>query len=319
MQNNKVCLTTFIYGVKYQSYIPFLVYSCHKSYPEYDIILFLYDKLDPIIKKQLDLVGKENLVIKENIFTDCPKMSPLKAKCLRWVLWDDSFKLYDYLYVVDIDMLYIKEPLPLHVQHINHMEKLNLSYDNMARIVKRKPWHLAQSAQRIKHAGFAKILEYFLGDYCEYKATGLMFINVSKYFEVINRDVRMSLTKSIYDNSWLKNVMYPNNEVFLYNILKTYDLNPQRMPLQSDSIKSLDFNNFHEEEFRPHHGIHLGIFRGEIVGSNSVLDTDTYHYYIDVFKSSYMKDEVFGRLIELSPDFIKRQFSLLCNYYQLVK
>ena len=135
VDKEKVCLTTFIYGIKYQAYIPFLVYSCNKSYPEYDIRLYLYENLDENVKKQVDLVNAPNLTIKERHFSDCPNMNPLKAKSLRWVLWDDAFMNYDYLYVVDIDMLYIKEPTPLHVQHVEHMKTTGLSFDNESNII----------------------------------------------------------------------------------------------------------------------------------------------------------------------------------------
>jgi DNA-binding MarR family transcriptional regulator len=47
-------LTTFIYGEKYQNYIPLLVFSAHLSYPEYDIILFVYNKLDENVRRQLE-------------------------------------------------------------------------------------------------------------------------------------------------------------------------------------------------------------------------------------------------------------------------
>ena len=44
----KVCVTTYIYGEKYQDYIPLLIYSIHKVYPEYYIILFLYGVLQTL-------------------------------------------------------------------------------------------------------------------------------------------------------------------------------------------------------------------------------------------------------------------------------
>ena len=99
MDNNKVCLTTFIYGDKYQDYIPLFVYSCHKAYPEYDIHLFLYDTLRKDIRKLIDFLDKNNVHIHEHYFRECTKMRPFIAQTLRWVLWDPVFLEYDYIYI----------------------------------------------------------------------------------------------------------------------------------------------------------------------------------------------------------------------------
>ena len=33
----KICLTTFVQGHLYQEYLPMLIYSIGKAYPEYDV------------------------------------------------------------------------------------------------------------------------------------------------------------------------------------------------------------------------------------------------------------------------------------------
>lgn len=318
VDKEKVCLTTFIYGIKYQAYIPFLVYSCNKSYPEYDIRLYLYENLDENVKKQVDLVNAPNLTIKERHFSDCPNMNPLKAKSLRWVLWDDAFMNYDYLYVVDIDMLYIKEPTPLHVQHVEHMKTTGLSFDNLARCFKRRPFNYQSIAYRIKQAGLTSIFRYFFSSTKDYRLTGLHYIDTKSYYKLFDKDKIQYFKNKIYDGSYLSFFMSSNNESFLYYIAKTSGLHPERLAIQTESYKMLDFNNFTRPEFRPHHGIHMGIFRQDWSGKRkSILDCDTYRYYINIFIKEYKADSVLLRLYESAPDFIKLQFDRLCAYYSL--
>lgn len=314
----KVCLTTYIYGTEYQKYIPFLVYSCHKSYPEYDIILFLHETLQPVIKKQLDLIKKSNLKIIEHVYSDCPHMNSLKAKSLRWVLYDQSFSQYDYLYVVDIDMIYIREPLPLHEQHLLHMSTTGLPYDNIARHFKRHPFSFSSIGQRLKHTGVTSFFRFLFGSRDDYRASGLHFIKVHEYFNRLTEPIREKYRKMIYNGSFTKLCLSSNNETFLYSMLLTEGLKPDKLPVQTESYIMLDFNEPTREEFRPHHGIHLGIFRADLQAKGkrkTILDSSTYSYYIEQFKQNYMKDSLFFSLLDNSSDSIKRQFDNLFRYY----
>ena len=315
---SKVCLTTYIYGEEYQKYIPFLVYSCNKSYPEYDIKLFLHEELQPAILQQLDLIGKKNLLINENVFADCPKMNSLKAKSLRWVLYDKAFENYDYLYVIDIDMIYIREPQPLHEQHVLHMTTTGLPYDNIARHFKRHPFSLPSIGQRYKLAGLTAILPYFWGTRNDYRASGLHFIDVKKYFSVLSEPRRKEYQKMIYNGTFMRLCLSSNNESFLYSMLHREGLNPEKLPVQTQSYIMLDFNNPTRAEFRPHHGIHLGIFREDLQGKGkrkTILDSSTYLYYIKTFKQDYLSDSLFVFLLNNSSESIRSQFDNFFRYY----
>lgn len=316
--NDKICLTTYIYGIRYQAYIPFLVYTCHSAYPEYDIRLFLYDSLDKNVKDQLDSLNVSNLYITERCFSDCPQMTPLKSKSLRWVLWDDAFLDYDYLYVVDIDMLYIREPLALHLQHIEHMKTTGLPYDNLARCFHRKPFQLHSIGYRLKHAGYRSFFRYLFGTRDDYRLSGLHFIQVQPYYKLFNADVRTKYKKMIYDGSFVSLTLSSNNEAFLYQIIKQTIPGIERVAIQTESYKMLDFNNYTRPEFRPHHGIHLGIFRQDLRGRRkTILDCETYKYYLQHFQESYLTDTAFLQLCQQSPSFIKEQFNNLFNYYNI--
>ena len=107
----KICLTTFVQGHLYQEYLPMLIYSIGKAYPEYDVKIFLHDTLRDDLRPALDMIRStyDRFEIREHTFADCPNMNSLVARSLRWVLWDESFRDYDYLYTIDIDMFYNKE------------------------------------------------------------------------------------------------------------------------------------------------------------------------------------------------------------------
>ena len=316
--NNRVCLTTYIYGMKYQAYIPFLVYSCHKAYPEYDIRLFLHEELDPSVRHLLEYIHKDNLYITEKVFADCPNMNALKAKSLRWVLWDDAFLDYDYLYVVDIDMLYIREPKPLHEQHVEHMQTTGLPYDNLVRCLQRHPFKPRSIAFRMKNAGLRSFFNYLFGSRKDYRLTGLHFIAVQPYYSIFTSELREKYKKKIYDGSFVSLMMSSNNEAFLYQMMKQVNLHPEKLAIQTQSYKMLDFNNCSRPEFRPHHGIHLGIFSQELnFTQDSTLDSDVYGFYVDQFKLLILSDPVFIQLYNNSTENIKMIFNRVLSYYKI--
>ena len=321
MNKKNVCLTTFIWGTKYQSYIPFLIYSCNKAYPEYDIHLFLYDKLDSKIKAQIETIKLNcNLRIDENVFNDCKKMNVLKAKSLRWVLWSKSFLNYDYLYTVDIDMLYIREPLSLHEQHVIHMDYTGLPISNIARQFNYKPIQFVKLAKRLKHAGLKSIFKYLQFSRTEYKLTGLHFVDVKRYYGILTPEKIKNFKLDIYSGNYLKYTLWPNCEVFLYNMFKKLEFKVEKLGTQKNQEKMLEFDNPNRDEFRPHHGIHLGIFRRPdkfTENDFTILNSPTYKYYIKSYKENIFKDEVFINLLKNAPLNISDTFKELHKYYKL--
>jgi len=320
----KVCLTTYIYGVKYQNYIPLLLYSCHKAYPEYDVVLFLYDKLDQHVKRSIDTLNLSNkVIIHEEHFNDCPKMSPIKSKAFRWILWDDVFKEYDYLYTVDIDMLYIREPLPLHIQHEKHMRSLGLPISNLQRKVRHNPFHLKTTFKRIESVGFKYLTQYLSNSKIETRTTGLHFVDVREYYKLLTKERRNQYRKDIYSGKLLSYVMNLSDEIFLTKILDDIGIRHSKMALQQSPVDMLDFNEPERLEFRPHHGIHLGLFRNEtskIKGNSSlILASEAYKYYVEKLKTTILMDENFKDLFESLPDDIKVYFQRMLQFYDLEK
>lgn len=313
----KVCLTTFIYGEKYQEYIPLLVYSCMKSHPEYSLVLFVYGKLSLAVKDALSYLDCHSLKIVENAFSDYNNITPLKARSLRWVLWDDSFNEHDYLYIVDIDMIYINEGIPLHTQHIIHMDKTKLCFDNLRRNNDRLENAFLRLLQRVKYAGLHSIFWYLFNNSVEYKLSGLHFIKISEYYKVFKVEIRDEYTKKILSYRFLNEIKTPNDEVLLYHIVKKLGLNPDVLSIQSDPVKMLGFNNPDRDEFRPHHGIHLGLFRSKGPINNEVLDSKTYLYYASEFKRNYLSDPLFIDMLKRLPEEIQTQIERVKKYYCL--
>lgn len=319
----KVCLTTYVFGDTYQEYIPLLIYTCKKAYPEYDIKIFLHSALRDDLRGLINSFGFDNVEIIEHKYSDCPNISPLKAKSLRWVLWDDSFNTYDYIYIVDIDMVYIREPIPLHIQHLQHMETTGLCYDNLRRNIVHKRFSARSILRRIKYAGFHSFGKFILSGSHETRATGLHFIATKQYYKHITLDRIEHYRKMIYDNSFFSMFNYLSDEIFLHGILKNEGLTPEKLAIQTNPIAMLDFNDTHRAEFRPHHGIHLGIFRPEFEeilnhsSSRLILDSETYKYYIQQYKQDLLTDNQFIALLSNSSPMIKSYFTKLHKYYNI--
>lgn len=321
---DKVCLTTFIYGKKYQQYIPFLIYSINKAMPSYDVVVFVSGTLDNEVMSIIEGLDSLHYTIKENSFSDCPKMTPLMSQCLRWLLWDESFNEYDFVYTVDSDILYIYEPTELHKQHVQHMATTGLIFDNMKRLYERRIFNHIETLRRIKYAGFNKIFRYFFGTKIEFRASGLHFVDAKKYYNALTPEKINIFKTELYTGKWLNKCMFPNDEVYLFYILDNLGLKPSNMPTQSDSVNSLNFNKCSRPEFRPHHGIHLGIFRPQVNGyynqsDLNILNSDTYKYYVDILISDYLKDDAFLFLLRKAPQSIRDSFERMFDYYGIEK
>lgn len=166
-------------------------------------------------------------------------MSPYKAQALRWVLWDDSFTSYDYIYFIDIDMFYIKEPVPLHEQHEFHMKRTGLPFDNMRRIVVVREFSLKRQILRlavlIKRHKIKYIVRYFINFRKDiYKLSGLHFVKVKEYYQVFTKNKILYYRNLIYDGSYVK--FGENDEAYLYYIMKDLNFDVDRLAAQNFKI-----------------------------------------------------------------------------------
>lgn len=315
----KVCLTTYVYGDKYQDYIPLLIYSIGKSYPLYHAMIFLYGGLRDDIRDQLEIVKRAyaDFEIVENTFFDCPRMDALKSKCLRWVLWNDRFLDFDYIYIVDIDILYVPEKIPLHEQHKMHMDYIGSDcVSNMRRFTRPD---MRGSLSILKRYGWVVSIRYLLSK-GEYRLTGLHFFKPVVYYKYFTADLRKKFTDCIYRSKIYEYTRIMNDEVFLYAILQASGIDTDCMSIQTDSYSSLDPDNPLRGEFRPHHGIHLGIFRNSLdklsESAKQILNSGIYKYYYHYYRSSIKNDPIFSLLSINFNNKIKGYFESLERYYE---
>jgi hypothetical protein len=123
----KLCLTTVV-DQNYAAWIPLFVACAKKSYPGYDVRIYVRGTHQPV----------ENAEIVQNAFKEYPDCGN-NTIALRFLLPQGEFKNFDYVYITDIDMMIMKESVcgtgfsSLHEFHLKEMEKTGLTYSNSIR------------------------------------------------------------------------------------------------------------------------------------------------------------------------------------------
>ena len=325
----KECLlTTYVSGEKYMSFIPLLVYSCKKAYPEYDIMLFLFEELGDDIKeilRQSNLL--ESVYIKEKVFNTSKKgITSLESCSNRWVLFDPCFLNYKYIYIVDIDMFYIREPKPLHIQHSERMLMTGLPFDNLMRCANIKI-NLRNILKRLLVSGIDRFDDFILRkDRKLLRLSGLHFIDAQKYYNSNNISKIKEFDRRLHNEKhFFPELLMPDNEALLYYIVTSLGYDCSHLGTQTNAVNMLDFNNNLRKEFRPHHGLHLGIFKNDFYevmskeAQNSVkpiLESDTYRFYVNEYIKIY-KSEEFQCFFNLLPISVKIFIERVNAYYDI--
>jgi hypothetical protein len=81
------------------------------------------------------------------------------------------------------------------------------------------------------------------------------------------------------------------------------------------SILSCNPENYDNVSFRPHHGIHLGIFRdSDLTAVASIIHSPTYEKYFRSYADIMRNDDLFSKLLDKSSDYVKQIFSRLDSY-----
>lgn len=166
---------------------------------------------------------------REYDFLDETHISGGGKKILRWLLPEEEFEGFDYIYIGDVDFLIMREEPGLLESHLDHCKQTQLPFSNKIRLT----------------ADFSARTD---------RLTGLHFIVKKPYYEKVGPYISSYLENT---DSLLEALLdINNNEQFLYYLVKRgFDLD-----------KLLD-----HEDFRPHHGIHLGIARARGVTPSETL------------------------------------------------
>ena len=317
------CLTSFVYGQKYQNYIPLLIYSIKKAYSEYNIIIFVHSTLNPNVKKQLDALKRTySFEIIENVFDDCPHMTPAKSRALRWVLWSPNFDKFDYIYTVDIDIFYLNESPSLHFQHIQHMKHVSLPFSNIVRVNSVNKLSIINILRKIKYSGIKNMYSFLSSSGNYIHLSGLHFVDRKEYYAKLNGAKRQYYKNMIYQShsvDWSTISGEINDEIFLYDMISELGWDISTLGVQTDPVSMLDFRNPNRDEFRPHHGIHLGIFRNSKLdtGSEEIAESEIYRYYINELLKSLHEDIMFVEIANNFSDSVRQLFLNLFKYYSV--
>jgi|GEM_PF-4014345 hypothetical protein len=114
--------------------------------------------------------------------------------------------------------------------------------------------------------------------------------------------------------------MLNNYESLLAYIVKYIGFDISKLGCQTISGKMLDFNGYKELEFRPIHGMHLGVIRskGSLIMNSKTFNSEFYHYYYDIFKNEILPDKIFRQLLKEAPDHIKAHYKYLFEFLEIV-
>ena len=249
----------------YRGYVPLYVYFALRAYPESFVRVYYLDNEDGLGEDVSRLVNSPNWSIECSYKMDYPRHAD-ELKTLRWVLYDDVIKGFDTVYIGDVDIPLSIETPGLIDEHLRHCDFLGLPYSNV--------WRMT-------------------GGQKQNRASGLHFIKVKEYFEVMLPVIEKY--DSLLRNGKLHKV---NNEMTLFRMLTEADI----------GVGAWESANFDQASsnpeklcYRPHHGLHLRVFD---YPNKQILESGIYREYGQDFLLAVEENP---RIIEGLPDSVLRQ------------
>ncbi|GGZ81053.1 hypothetical protein [Algibacter mikhailovii] len=186
---NKSAFVVYVFG-SYQKYIPSYIYFINLNYPEADILIFYQNEIDSKIKEAI--VNLSNYKLFENVFPEHNNIKGGGPKLLRWVLPEEYFRDYKYIYIGDVDILILDENKSLFDFHKQQMKDFNLPFSNKVR--------------PLPGGGLSKRL------------TGLHFFEVRPYYYKLAALASKILGDVEFSNNYLTGL--ERNEHVLYKLVK---------------------------------------------------------------------------------------------------
>lgn len=308
----KICFINYVFGEKYQQFIPIYLFFLFQTYPDADAKIYLDGLLLPQIKSALEKLEKwsQQYVIIENYRSEIQLPSyayrvPTIQKSYRWLINDSEFYNYVAVYIGDIDILICKEEKSLYEQHVEHCSYLNLPFSNIVRNApSNKIYNFRFFLSLLYRYGIGETIAYYTRTkQSTFRLSGLHFILVKPYFEKIyNSQKKYWRELKLLANRKSKKYRLStfNNEAMLYDMLSDAGY---VMPASSTGEPYNIETNTQKIAFRPHHGIHLGVFRSidimkaekEVI--SSAVYKAYYKYFLQVYQTYF---NVFGTQTEFS-------------------
>ena len=320
MNNKRLCFTAFVSGELYQNYIPIFLYSIFRSYPNSHSIIYCQDAIPDNVQEQLNILNKySSFDIVEDYYSDI-KVSGQRLKALRWVNNDLRLREYKYVYNADIDIFYINETPELLEQHIYHSNLLKIPLSNVFRPISQiKNRNLTTFLRRIYFNGFFHAIKSLKeSKVYTLKASGLHFVETQGYYNKIEPYMEKYFNYIIDEKvSFLHHKDGFHNESLLADILSEAGFK-DKIPISNDSVEALDYSKYKTYNFRPHHGLHLGIFsNNESIKSNfKTIEHPVYQEYIKKYLDLIISDDLYERIKKL---FSKNLLDLLKNMEECYK
>lgn len=232
----RLCVAVYVFGT-YSRYIPYYVYSILKSYPEYHVKIFVDKELSSSEKKCMELIKKglsSNFSISENYFREYGFLDEthIGGGGKKILRW-----LLPEWEFEGFDYIYVGDVDFLIVKEEPSLLDSHIQHCEQTQLPFSNKIRLAPDSTNRTN-----------------RLTGLHFIIKEPYYKVIGSHIASYLeNKDILLNA-LSGIS--NNEQFLYNLVEqNFDLN-----------KLLN-----HDDFRPHHGIHLGLARDRGVMPSKIL------------------------------------------------
>lgn len=296
--NKKMCVATWVYGRKYQGWIPLYVYSIKKNYPDYDIKIFLDKNLSIGIEKILKEFDLNKYVeIIENVIAtnEYRYCNNIEKRCYRWLMNEmGGLSEYEFVYIGDIDIYITKEEVPLLEQHIKHLEQVNGVYSNAIRLTFRD------------YFSHRKIIDKSH----LWRLTGLHFVKSKEYFKAVCKNQERIMKYLSGRRIKIVDKMFFGDDERCLWLLVT--LSKIKYPGKSYELV--------KDTFRPLHGLHFAIGREfetyrEMLNNNS-SKFEEHSYYYSKFVSEYNSDVVLRKLIFSSSFYIINTISKTCETWK---
>jgi hypothetical protein len=138
----KLCISTVV-DSKYANYIPLFCYAITQSYPEYYIQLFTHGVLQSHVLTGLNFLNNNQIIVTEGQFDGWKMKTGFEPISWRFLIDPKHYKLFDYVYITDIDMMIMPEKVELLHMHLNEMGETGLCYSNSLR--NKKHWRGEES------------------------------------------------------------------------------------------------------------------------------------------------------------------------------
>lgn len=320
----KICIVMYVFGDTYQEYIPLFLLSLFKVYPDYGVRIYLDRPLSEKVSGGVEMFADRDVTIIQS-YEDGLKLTKKArsfdqiGKSVRWLVYDKAFEDYEAVYIGDIDILFFAEKNPMFEEHIRHCDFLKKPYSNIAREQKlNKKLAPKPVARNFVKFGVGQTLRFYAdGKKTITKMSGLHFMKTKEYFPKmlkLRENVVKELNLLAEGKSKKYNLCSFNNESLLYDMMLECGF--------GEIGKSKPGYNTATEGnilgYRPHHGIHLGIFRhkGIMESEKDTLKSEEYHEFYKSFEE-LAKTEEYKQLSKSFSEYLNEIIQNMREYYEI--